>query len=178
MSVKLLKLVEAYQKPLIRSEYYILRYLAGWGKDDGTNIHPGLARIAKETRYCERNVQYRLRSLEQKGLLIAESKAGGRGHFSHYRISLEVLQPVTLPVTPDKPTPPPEIPSSNVPPDFDSLELPPVTDELEEKLLFDLRDWERKAKSRPESDFFRKKRLEAEERYQKFREEKQRVPTT
>lgn len=90
MSVKFKKLVEAYQGGLTRSEFHVLHYLGGWAKDDG-NAAISVNRIAKDTHYCVRTIKYRLRSLEQKGVIRTTGKAGGRGHFNCYSMYTEPL---------------------------------------------------------------------------------------
>ena len=156
----------------------LMHTLARYGDHDGKSIFPGKALLAQKEKCTERWIQMLLRDLEQEGYIQALDKKGGRGHKTHYEICLEKLGLVTVTfvtteVTTEQLTPPPEIPASNV---TANGAHPPVTTE-EEALLFSLQDWERRATSRPQSEFFKKKLLEAQERYQKFKE-KQHVPTT
>lgn len=56
--------------------------------DDGTNIRPNVAHIAKKTRQSERNVRRYLVQMHERGwLLTVRHGNGGRGFATEYRVN-------------------------------------------------------------------------------------------
>lgn len=70
--------------------------LADHANDDGTGIHPSVARVARETENSERTVQYAIKALLEMKVLVVV-KPGGKGGAgpqttTHYRFNMEVLR--------------------------------------------------------------------------------------
>lgn len=77
--------------------------LADHADQDGLNIYPGVASLARKTRQSERTVQYQLRKMEQIGwLLLVNNEIGGRTKTREYRINPAWLKGAILaPYNPD-----------------------------------------------------------------------------
>jgi DNA-binding transcriptional ArsR family regulator len=66
--------------------------LADCAHDDGTNIYPSVATIARETEISPRTVQYAIRDLITLGILVLVEEGGkGRKSTTVYRFDLDVL---------------------------------------------------------------------------------------
>jgi hypothetical protein len=75
---------------LPRQEKEVLRALANFANDDGTNARPGLPRLADMVELSQRQAQRYLRALEARGLIEAvEYKTGGTKHPTNYTIHIE-----------------------------------------------------------------------------------------
>ena len=74
----------------------VAKKLADHASDDGTGIHPSIARIARETELSERSVQRSIKELLEIGLLVVEQwrANGGSGPNTTtvYSIDMEVLR--------------------------------------------------------------------------------------
>ena len=69
------------------SDLLILLAMADFADDHGGNIFPSVATLAAKSRKSERAVQYSLRRLESRGLIVVE--AGDKGHRPRkYRIAM------------------------------------------------------------------------------------------
>ncbi len=80
--------------PLCRA---VLKQLAWYASDDGSNAYPAVSTICAETGISRRSVQRFLRELEQLGLIVAETpKTGGYDARTHYRIVLDRLSSATV----------------------------------------------------------------------------------
>src|SRR6185437_10994767 len=88
MSALLMGLVWGIQ--LDHQEQAVMLALADHAQDDGTQIFPSVDRLAWKTGYTRRNVQYVLRRLESKHLIIAVAhEHGGRGCATEYIMRLD-----------------------------------------------------------------------------------------
>lgn len=92
MSVRVMALV--FEAPLPPEEKLLMLALADWASDDGGNIYPTLDMMRQKTSgRSDRAVQYQLRHLERKGLLVLV-KPAHHHQPRHYRINLDVLKAI------------------------------------------------------------------------------------
>lgn len=85
MSIKLMTMVfDRYQ--IGEGEKLVALCLADFASDDGKNIFPAIATIAKKTCMTERNVQRVLKKMQSRGWLVCVHKSLG-GKPSEYAIS-------------------------------------------------------------------------------------------
>lgn len=76
------------------SELLLALALADFADDDGTSVYPSVARMAAKTRMSERNIQYLLAKMKEKGWLIEVEAGGmrnGRNYATEYKIPLETI---------------------------------------------------------------------------------------
>jgi MarR-like DNA-binding transcriptional regulator SgrR of sgrS sRNA len=73
---------------LTHIQYRILSHLARYASRDGKNAYPSLTTLAEGAECSERYVRETLRELEDKCLIVARSKIGGRGKPTIYDITL------------------------------------------------------------------------------------------
>lgn len=67
--------------------------LADHAHDDGTNIWPSVAKLAGKTEIAERTVQYKLRELEQCGLIVCVDEGGaGPKDTREYKFDMKLLR--------------------------------------------------------------------------------------
>lgn len=75
---------------LDHQEQAVMLALADHGEHDGTQIFPSVDRLVWKTGYSRRNVQYVLRRLEEKRLIIPVAhEHGGRGRATEYVMKIE-----------------------------------------------------------------------------------------
>lgn len=92
MSVKIMGLV--WDLDLPANEKFVLLAYADHANHDGSNIYPAVDSIARKCGYTGRNIQLITRSLEAKGLLIADGK--GRQGTNKWRFGGEIFSPVNI----------------------------------------------------------------------------------
>ena len=97
MSIKISSLVWEHY-PAGGSELLTALAYADHAHDNGTNIRPSVAYIAKKTRQSERNVRRYLAQMRESGwLLTVRHGNGGRGFATEYRINpLWITNPAKL----------------------------------------------------------------------------------
>lgn len=74
------------------SELLLALALADFADDDGTSVYPSVARMAAKTRMSERNIQYLLSKMKERGWLVEVEAGGnrnGRSYATEYRIPIE-----------------------------------------------------------------------------------------
>ncbi|MBA3824523.1 MAG: helix-turn-helix domain-containing protein [Ktedonobacterales bacterium] len=77
-----------------RAERDIVLALADHAHDDGTSIYPSILNLAWKTELSERQVQRILRSLEERGIIIAvANEEGGRGKKTEWNLYLDQANP-------------------------------------------------------------------------------------
>lgn len=87
MSIKISSLVWEHY-PAGGCELLTALAYADHAHDDGTNIRPSVAHIAKKTRQSERNVRRYLVQMRERGwLLTVRHGNGGRGFATEYRVN-------------------------------------------------------------------------------------------
>ncbi|SDI29201.1 hypothetical protein [Pseudomonas panipatensis] len=87
MSIKISSLVWEHY-PASGCELLTALAYADHAHDDGTNIRPSVAYIAKKTRQSERNVRRYLAQMRERGwLLTVRNGNGGRGFATEYRVN-------------------------------------------------------------------------------------------
>ena len=88
MSALLMGLVWGIELPA--HEQSVMLALADHGRDDGTKIFPSIELLCWKLDKQPRQIQYVLRALERKNLIIPVAYAtGGRGHPTEYEMHLE-----------------------------------------------------------------------------------------
>ncbi len=70
----------------------VLLVLANYADDDGMNSFPGVARIARMSRYSERTVKRTIAELATGGWISISERGGGQGHLSGYELNVERLK--------------------------------------------------------------------------------------
>ena len=80
------------------SEMLLALALADFSNDDGTQIYPSVAALAKKTRQSIRSVQYQLQKMITNGFLTLVEAGGREGkkyRANEYRINLSFFQEIT-----------------------------------------------------------------------------------
>jgi len=93
MSIDLMTLVWKHY-PQGGSELILALALADIAQDDGSRIYPSVEFMANKTRMSERNVQYLLARMIERGILIVVRKGGvlnGVNYTTKYRIDVPTL---------------------------------------------------------------------------------------
>lgn len=104
---KIMKLIGQAPKELLDStetgvlnstETGVLMRMAVFGNKEGKNISPGVERISKTTKFCEKTIRATLKSLVKKEFLIicSDRKQGSRDK-DCYEINIPLLQKITTP---------------------------------------------------------------------------------
>jgi len=78
MSLKVENHVKEHSK-LVRGDYWVLRTIATYCKDDGTGAWPSLITLSNDTRISIRQVSRAIKKAEDKGELKVQSGAGSWG---------------------------------------------------------------------------------------------------
>lgn len=104
MSIRVMTVV--WDSDLETTKKFILLYYADRGSDEGENIWPSVATVAKKTGYSERTVQRVTNAMLREGLLIPDGK-GPKGT-NRYKIALSTVQNYHLQGGGDTVTPPQE----------------------------------------------------------------------
>lgn len=85
--------INARKAPFSGGTLVVLLAMANYADPDGTNIFPSLARLARQCRMTERNVQNCIdRLLEHGVLVLVEHAASRRGVFNEYKIIMPMLR--------------------------------------------------------------------------------------
>ncbi len=80
--------------------------LADYANDDGSNVYPGVERLADECGISQRSVQRHLRHFENLGILVVVANAGGgRGRATEFRIDVERVTQLCRPLKNKRVTP-------------------------------------------------------------------------
>lgn len=93
MSIKVMTMIWDYY-PEGGSELLLALALADIAQDDGSRIYPGVKFMASKTRMSERNVQYLLAKIRDRGILKVVKEGGlinGVNHTTRYRLDLVAL---------------------------------------------------------------------------------------
>jgi len=86
---------------LARTTKYVALLLATYASPDGSNIYPGVARLAIQSGYAYKTVQVELQRLRAVGLIQAMPRRGmRRGWSTRYRLilSADLLDKVDVPM--------------------------------------------------------------------------------
>lgn len=105
MSIKLMSLVwQDHTGALTGSEKAVLLRMADFAADNGTQIFPTIKRLALDTGFSERNVQYAIKKLIEKKYLNKTVRTSKSVHISNlYRINISTLQAASVDNLPKKP---------------------------------------------------------------------------
>lgn len=98
MSIEVMTLVWKHY-PEGGSELLLALALADIGQDDGSRIHPSVQFMAHKTRMSERNIQYLLAKMLERGILQVVRKGGrhnGQNFTTKYRIDIEALSALPI----------------------------------------------------------------------------------
>jgi Helix-turn-helix domain len=91
MSIKVMNLVwDRY--PEGGSELLLILALADHADDAGDRVYPSVQTMARKTRMSERAVQYLLRRIQERGLLVLVEPGGGRNRTARYRINIDRIE--------------------------------------------------------------------------------------
>jgi hypothetical protein len=102
MSVRVMG--EVFYMEMEPNEKLVLLCYADHADDDGHSVFPSIAKIAKKSNYCERQVQIITRALEKKGFLLPD----GSGPHGTNKWIISMGGAKTAPVNPSAPTGEPE----------------------------------------------------------------------
>lgn len=91
MSIKVMNLVWDHY-PEGGSELLLILALADHADDAGDRVYPSVQTMARKTRMSERAVQYLLRRIQERGLLVLVEPGGGRNRTARYRINIDRIE--------------------------------------------------------------------------------------
>lgn len=89
MSAKILG--QVFDRAVEGNTQLVLLALADHAEHDGTQVRPGVARIAWKTGLSERTVRGIVGRLRRDGVLVTVRTGGGSGHPTEYRLDLDAL---------------------------------------------------------------------------------------
>lgn len=91
MSGKIVGLIFDHYPDCDPGELLTALVLADAADHDGGSVRPSVGRVAVLSRQAERTIQYHLREMEKRGVLVLVRKGGGRGRPAEYRIDTDFL---------------------------------------------------------------------------------------
>ena len=105
-TLKIMKLICQAPKELLDStetgvlnstETGVLMRMAVFGNKEGKNISPGIEKLSKTTKFCEKTIRTTLKSLVKKEFLICPDRKQGSRDKDCYEINIRLLQEITTP---------------------------------------------------------------------------------